>query len=74
MGLQQCARNLARYLRHEMHLRLEYDRRTYIEKYLPQIGIALQDILALSNDERNSTVKKLDTVLHKSRTTRKPKP
>ena len=74
LGLQQCARELAHYLRHETHLRQEYDRRTYIEKYLPHIGIALQDILALSNDERDSTVKKLDNVLHKSRTTRKPEP
>jgi len=68
LGLQQCARKLAHYLRHEQHLRREYDRRTYIEKYLSHIGIALQDILTLSNDERDSTVKKLDNVLHKSRT------
>ena len=74
LGLQQCARKLAHYLHHEMHLRQEYDRRSYIEKYLPHIGIALQDILALSNGDRDSTVKKLDHVLHKSRTTGRPKP
>jgi DNA topoisomerase-6 subunit B len=74
LGLQQCAGELAHHLRHEMHLRQEYDRRSYIEKYLPHIGIALQDILALSNDERDSTVNKLDNVLHKSRTTRRPEP
>ena len=74
LGLQQCARELAHYLRRDMHLRQEYDRRAYIEKYLPHIGIALQDILALSNDERDSTVNKLDNVLHKSRMTRKPEP
>jgi len=72
LGLQQCARNLAHHLRHEMHLHQEYDRRAYIEKYLPHIGIALQEILSLSNDERDSTVNRLDDVLHKSRTTRKP--
>jgi DNA topoisomerase-6 subunit B len=54
-----------------MHLRQEYDRRAYIEKYLPHIGIALQDIVALSNDERDSTVNMLDDVLHRSRTTRR---
>jgi len=74
LGLQQCARELAHYLRHEMHLRQEYDKHNYIEKYLPNIGIALQDILALSDDERDSTVSKLDNVLHKIRTTRKPEP
>ena len=74
LGLQQCARRLAHYLRHEIHLHQEYDRRTYIEKYLPHIGIALQDILTLSNDERDSTMNKLDNVLHKSRTTQRPEP
>jgi len=74
LGLQECARRLAHYLRHETQLHREYDRRTYIEKYLPHIGIALQDILALSNDERDSTVKKLDDVLHISRTTQRAAP
>ena len=74
LGLQECARRLAHYLRHETQLHREYDRRSYIEKYLPHIGSALQDILALSNDERDSTVKKLDDVLHISRTTQRPAP
>jgi len=69
LGLQQCGRELAHYLRRTTQLQREYDRRVYIEKYLPHIGIALQDILALSEDERDSAVKKLDDVLHKSRTT-----
>ena len=51
-----------------MHLREEYDRRAYIEKYLPHIGIALQEILALGDEERDAIVKRLDQVLHKSRT------
>jgi DNA topoisomerase-6 subunit B len=74
LGLQQCARRLAHYLSREMHLRQEYDRRAYIEKYLPHIGIALQEILALSDNERDSTVSKLDHVLHESRTTQRPEP
>ena len=68
LGLQQCGRELAHYLRREMILRKEYDRRVYIEKYLPHIGIALQDILSLSDDERDSAMSKLDDVLHRSRT------
>lgn len=68
LGLQQCARSLAHYLRREMHLREEHDRRVYIEKYLPHIGIALQDILALNDNERDSIINKLDNVLHTSRT------
>ena len=67
LGVQECARRLAQYLRHEAHLHQEYDRRAYIEKYLPHIGIALQDILALSDSERDSVVGRLDDALHKSR-------
>jgi DNA topoisomerase-6 subunit B len=70
LGLQQCARKLAHYLRHETQLQQEYDRRAYIEKYLPHIGIALQEILALNDDERDSVVRKVDDVLHSSRATR----
>jgi DNA topoisomerase-6 subunit B len=68
LGLQQCARKLARYLRHAMQLHQEHDRRSYIERYLPHIGIALQEMLALSNEERDVTVRKLDDVLLESRT------
>jgi DNA topoisomerase-6 subunit B len=68
LALQQCARRLAHYLSREAQLHREYDRRSYIETYLPHIGIALQDILALSNDERDATLRRLDDVLNKSRT------
>ena len=74
LGLQQCGRKLAAHLRRATHLREEYDRRAYIEKYLPHIGVALQDILALSDEERDATVHKLDDVLHKRRTIRRPEP
>ena len=68
LGLQQCGRALAHYLHREEQLHQEYDRRTYIEKFLPHIGIALQDILDLDNDERDRAVEKLDDALHRSRT------
>lgn len=67
LGLQQCARRLSHYLQRESSLQHEYERRSYIEKYLPHIGLALQEILALSDDERDATVTKLDDVLHSSR-------
>jgi len=69
LGLQQCGRELAHYLRRRMQLKREYDRRSYIEKYLPHIGIALQEILELTDEERDSAVTKLDDVLQKSRRT-----
>jgi DNA topoisomerase-6 subunit B len=67
LGLQQCGRELSHYLRREAHLREEYDRRSYIETFLPHIGIALQDILALTDQERDAAMKKLDDTLHASR-------
>ena len=74
LGLRQCARQLAHYLRHELHLHQEYDKRAYIEKYLPHIGVALQDILTLTDEERDAAVRKLDNILHASRTTQRQDP
>ena len=67
LGLQACARRLAEQLRLEARLHNEYDKRSHIEKYLPHVGIALQDILQLSDAQRDRAVRKLDGVLHKSR-------
>ena len=67
LGLQECGRKLGTYIRKGKRLQSEFNKRSYIEKYIPHIGIALQEILDLSNDERDSTVKTLDDVLQKSR-------
>jgi len=67
LGLQECARRLAEHLRRETRLKTEYDKRSHIEKYLPHVGIALQEILHLSDGQRDKSVRKLDDVLHKSR-------
>jgi DNA topoisomerase-6 subunit B len=69
LGLQRCGRDLARHLRRKAQLNREYDRRAYIERYLPHIGVALQEILDLSDSQRDAAVHKLDDVLHKSRRT-----
>jgi len=74
LGLQQCARQLAHYLRRELQLHQEYDRRAYIEKYLPHIGVALQEILTLTDEERDADVQKLDNLLHASRMTQRQDP
>ena len=67
LGLQECARDLAEHLRRETRLQREYDKRSHIEKYLPHVGIALQQILGLSDTQRDRVVRKLDGVLHLSR-------
>lgn len=67
LGLQACGRKLAAHMRHEARLKNEYAKRSHIERYLPHIGIALQDILCLGNDERDRIVSQLDDVLQTSR-------
>jgi DNA topoisomerase-6 subunit B len=67
LGLQECGRRLGSYVRRGKRLRAEYDKRNYIETYIPHIGIALQEILDLSDSERDDTVRTLDGVLQKSR-------
>jgi DNA topoisomerase-6 subunit B len=67
LGLQECGRQLGTYIRKGKRLKREYDKRSYIEKYIPQIGLALQEILDLSNPDRDATVATLEETLHKSR-------
>lgn len=74
LGLQHCGRELAQYLRRKAKLRREFERRAYIETYLPHIGSALQDILALGDEERDRAMQRLDTVLHESRRKQGGKP
>ena len=67
LGLQACGRKLSEYLHRTQRLKREYDKRTHIEQYLPHVGIALQEILGLSDTERDATVDRLDDVLNKKR-------
>ncbi len=67
LGLQECGRRLARYVRRGMHLKHEYDTRSYIEKYLPHVGLALQEILGFNEAERERTVQTLDNMLQQRR-------
>jgi DNA topoisomerase-6 subunit B len=67
LALQEVGRKLGAYVRRGKRLRAEYEKRGYIEKYIPHIGIALQEILDLTDPERDGTVRTLDEVLQKSR-------
>jgi DNA topoisomerase-6 subunit B len=67
LGLQEVGRKLGTYIRKGKRLQSEFQKRSYIEKYIPHIGIALQEILDLSDPERDSTVGTLEDVLQKSR-------
>jgi DNA topoisomerase-6 subunit B len=67
LGLQECGRKLGTYIRKGKRLKAEYEKRSHIEKYIPHIGIALQEILDLTDKERDKTTDTLEDVLHRSR-------
>ena len=67
LALQECGRKLGIHIRKGKRLQREYQKREYIETYIPHIGIALQEILGLTNKEKESTVSSLEKTLHRSR-------
>jgi DNA topoisomerase-6 subunit B len=67
LAVQECGRRLARFIRRGVREREEEKKRSYIEQYIPHIGIALQEILGLSDKEEQKVVTKLKTTLERSR-------
>ena len=67
LGLQECGRKLGTHVRKGKRLKAEFEKRSHIEKYIPHIGIALQEILDLTDKKRDDTVETLEDVLHRSR-------
>jgi DNA topoisomerase-6 subunit B len=67
LALQTCGRRLLAHLNRETRFKDEFEKRSHIEKYLPHIGLALQQILKLSDDERQKTIDQLDDVLQQKR-------
>jgi DNA topoisomerase VI subunit B len=45
----------------------EAKKRAYIEKYIPQVAIGLQQILGFSDGQRDKTVADLNGILERSR-------
>jgi len=67
LALMECGRKLGMYLNKKRRIADEARKRSHIELYLPHIGIALQEILGLSDPEREKTLKKLKVILEKTR-------
>ncbi len=67
LALQECGRKLGTFLRKRRREEDEAKKRSYIEKYIPQIGIALQDILGINDKKRDDACENLKTVLERSR-------
>jgi DNA topoisomerase-6 subunit B len=67
LALQDCGRRMSAYINRKRRLNDEEKKRSFIQKYIPQVAIALQQILDLSDKDRDRTVEKLTTVLERSR-------
>lgn len=67
LALQECGRRLASHIRLRRRQADERRKRGYIEKYLPHIGIAIQEILGVSDKERDRVVGNLTEVLEATR-------
>lgn len=67
LSLQECGRQLGLFLR-SRHRQMEAEKkRSYIEKFIPHIGIALNEILGLGKKEETRVVETLKGLLERSR-------
>jgi len=67
LGLQDVGRRLNTFLRRRRREHDELKKHSYIQKYIPHVAIALQEILEHSDAERENTIKILTEVLERSR-------
>lgn len=67
LALQECGRKLGKYIRKTVRIRQELKKHSYIEKYIPAIGEALKDILALKDKQVDKVCKDLKNILERSR-------
>jgi DNA topoisomerase-6 subunit B len=67
LGLQECGRRVATHIRKQKREADEAKKRAYIEKYIPQVAVGLQQILDLSDGQRDKVVTNLTDVLERSR-------
>ncbi len=67
LALQELGRKLSQHIRKDRRRQDAEKKRAYIEKYIPHIGIALQEILDLSERQETKVVKTLTDTLGRSR-------
>jgi DNA topoisomerase-6 subunit B len=67
LALMEAGRRVGAFVRRRKREADEFKKRSYIEKYIPAIGEALQEILGYTDARRERTVKNLKTILERSR-------
>jgi DNA topoisomerase-6 subunit B len=67
LAFMLAGRRLATHIRQKKRIEAEAKKRSYIDKFIPHIGIALKDILAFSDKEEKKVVDTLRHTLERSR-------
>ncbi len=67
LGLQECGRKVSHFISKRRREADEAKKRAYIDKYIPQVAIGLQQILGFDDAERTRVVTSLMDVLERSR-------
>ena len=67
LALQECGRQMQIHLRKRARIEDELKKRSYIDKYIPHIAEALQEMLKITDGEKDKVIVKLRDTLEKSR-------
>jgi DNA topoisomerase-6 subunit B len=67
LALQEAGRRLQRHINRRLREKDAFKKQSYIQKYIPHIGDALQEILLLSDPEREEVITVLTDTLERSR-------
>jgi len=67
LALQECGRRVATHIRKQRREADELKKRAYIERYIPQLAVGLEQILGLGERQTQDVVRKLSGVLERSR-------
>ncbi|MBT3339660.1 MAG: DNA topoisomerase VI subunit B [Planctomycetes bacterium] len=59
LALQEAGRKLGQHIRKGKRVAQEFEKRSYIESYLPHVGIGLQEILGITDVQREDVVETL---------------
>jgi len=67
LALQECGRRVMHFISKRKRDADELKKRAYIDKYIPQVAIGLQQILGFGDGERDQVIAQLRGVLERSR-------
>lgn len=67
LALQECGRQLAKYIHKKIRIKAETQKRDYIKRYIPHIATALKDLINLRENQEKRVSEFLEEILEKHR-------